>query len=241
MQDQLRPQTSQPTMDAKWAAVVNDQLYPMPRRRLKARVILEQTGLGPGLALVRDFNSPNDLGFEPDVLVDLAEGNVFRAESVCSLVNAVSAATPPKLAFVVDDHWELTVQPHQTGSTLRGLFALSGTVLLFRDFESPTDIAIDDDSHVDFADGPVFVTQKGASNGITIIVEATPHEWLSSKIAYGEVVTLFDPTYPQHPELTYSVRYKKGPKQNPEGILAPGASVKVKEGMVFNVSSTCQS
>ena len=76
---------------------------------------------------------------------------------------------------------------------------------------------------------------------VTIIVEGTPHEWPKDLITYAEVVTLEVPDYGQHPEITYSVTYKKGPESNHEGILAPGGSVKVKDGMVFNVSETGQS
>lgn len=76
---------------------------------------------------------------------------------------------------------------------------------------------------------------------VTIIVEGTPHEWPKDEITYAEVVTLEVPDYPQHPEITYSVKYKKGHGNKPEGILAPGASVKVKEGMSFSVSETGQS
>ena len=82
---------------------------------------------------------------------------------------------------------------------------------------------------------------SGPPKGVTIIVVGTPHEWLLPAITYTEVVTLFDPTYPQHPETTYSVTYKKGLHHKPDGILSPGASVKVREGMEFNVSSTGQS
>jgi multiubiquitin len=55
------------------------------------------------------------------------------------------------------------------------------------------------------------------------------------------VVTLEVPDYAQHPEITYSVKYKNGHGDKPEGVLAPGASVKVKEGMIFSVSETGQS
>ncbi len=82
---------------------------------------------------------------------------------------------------------------------------------------------------------------SGEPRTVTIIVEGTQHDWLKPSITYTEVVTLFDPTYPQHPETTYSVTYKHGPAHKPEGILTPGASVKVKNRMVFNVSSTGQS
>lgn len=76
---------------------------------------------------------------------------------------------------------------------------------------------------------------------VTIIVEGTAHEWPKEMITYAEVVTLEVPDYPQHPEITYSVTYKRGHGNKPEGVLVPGASVKVKEGMVFNVSETGQS
>lgn len=82
---------------------------------------------------------------------------------------------------------------------------------------------------------------SGEPRGVTIIVEGTPHEWLEPKISYAEVVTLFDPTYPQHPEITYKVTYDHGPAHKPEGILVPGASVKVVDRMVFHVSPTGQS
>jgi hypothetical protein len=76
---------------------------------------------------------------------------------------------------------------------------------------------------------------------VTIIVEGTPHEWPKGDITYAEVVTLEVPDYPQHPETTYSVKYKRGHGEKPEGTLSTGGSVKVKEGMVFSVSETGQS
>lgn len=76
---------------------------------------------------------------------------------------------------------------------------------------------------------------------VTIIVDGTPHEWPKTEITYAEVVTLEVPDYPQHQDILYSVTYKRGHSDKPEGTLAPGASVKVKEGMIFNVSETGQS
>ena len=75
----------------------------------------------------------------------------------------------------------------------------------------------------------------------TIIVEGTPHEWPEEEITYAEVVTLEVPDYPQHPEITYSVKYKDGPRNKPEGTLSRGGSVKIIEGMIFSVSPTGKS
>lgn len=76
---------------------------------------------------------------------------------------------------------------------------------------------------------------------VTIYVEGTSHTWPKTEITYAEVVTLEEPNYAQNPQITYSVTYKRGQGNKPEGTLAPGASVKVKEGMRFSVSETGQS
>ncbi len=77
---------------------------------------------------------------------------------------------------------------------------------------------------------------------VTIIVEGTPHEWPKGEISYEEVVTLEVPDYAQHPDINYSVKYKRGLGEKPEGLLVKGdAPVKVKDGMVFSVSETGQS
>lgn len=77
---------------------------------------------------------------------------------------------------------------------------------------------------------------------VTIVVDGTPHEIpKNDTLTYAEVVTLADPTYPQHPETTYSVTFTRGHGDKPEGILAPGGNVRVKEGMSFRVNRTGQS
>jgi hypothetical protein len=82
---------------------------------------------------------------------------------------------------------------------------------------------------------------QDAKKTVTIIVEGTPHEWPKGEIKYAEVVTLEFPDYPQHPEITYLVKYRNGHGNKPEGTLSLGGSVKVKDGMIFNVSPTGQS
>lgn len=76
---------------------------------------------------------------------------------------------------------------------------------------------------------------------VTIYVEGTPHSWSKDEITYTEVVSLEVPDYSQHPEVTYTVTYERGHGDKPEGALARGASVKVKDGMRFNVTDSGQS
>ncbi len=77
---------------------------------------------------------------------------------------------------------------------------------------------------------------------VTIVVDGSPYEVPKKEdISYAEVVTLADPSYPEHPEKTFSVTYTRGQGNKPEGTLPPGGSVKVKDGMSFIVNPTGQS
>ncbi|MBY3087980.1 hypothetical protein HFO63_25090 [Rhizobium laguerreae] len=81
----------------------------------------------------------------------------------------------------------------------------------------------------------------GHDKTITIVVNGSPHQVLKKdELTYAEVVTYFDPTYPEHPQTVYSVTYTRGDKPK-EGTLAPGGSVKVKDGMDFHVIPTSES
>jgi hypothetical protein len=225
----------------RWAAVVGDKLVPMPRRHLAATDILFQASAPPNTTLVRDFNSPNDIGFTPSAMVDLAEGNVFRLVAACAQQDNVRPDAEPKLAFVVDDRWEIVVRSMQTVASLRGLFDLDDDTDLLRDVESPRDELLDDDDPVRFADCPVFVTRPATERKLTIIVNARPREWSGRTISFEQVLPLaFDPVRTE-PFILYTVMYSRGPRANPEGELVAGGSVRVKNRMVFLVTETDRS
>jgi hypothetical protein len=226
--------------DAKWGVLIGDKLSPMPRRKMKSKDILHQAGYESDLTLVRDFDTPNDIGFSPEAVVDLGEGNVFRVSSSCERTDVVSCSGSPKLAFIVDDAWEVTVQPHQTGETLRALLGLSDDAELFRDYESPADEPIDDDEPIVFHDGPVF-TVREPSQAITIIVNGQKKHVVGRMISFEALVVLAYGTDDAGPTIVYAITYERGPGANPEGTLSAGRSVKVRNGMVFNVQRTDKS
>lgn len=237
---QLPDSTSHRGADAKWCALIGDKLAPMPRRRMKAQDILHQGGHDSILTLVRDFDTPNDIGFAPDAMVDLGEGNVFRVSASCEHTSNVSCSGSPKLAFVADDAWEVTIQPHQTGETLRALLGISEDTELLRDRESPVDEPIDDDEPIAFSDGPVF-TIRQATHAITIIVNGQKKHVVGRKVSFEALVVLAYGSEDAGPNIVYSITYERGPRVNPEGTLSAGRSVKVRNGMVFNVQRTDKS
>jgi Multiubiquitin len=83
--------------------------------------------------------------------------------------------------------------------------------------------------------------KDGRDKTMTIVVNGTPYTVpKNDELTYAEVVTYFDPTYPQHPQTIYSVTYTRGEKPK-EGTLSPGGSVKAKDGMDFHVIPTSES
>ena len=82
----------------------------------------------------------------------------------------------------------------------------------------------------------------GNDKTVTIYVEGSPHEWPKNEdISYAQVVKLEVPEYTPESNITYSVKWTKAHGDKPEGTLAPGASIKVKDGIRFTVSETGQS
>lgn len=76
---------------------------------------------------------------------------------------------------------------------------------------------------------------------VTIVVNGEPHEVPKDEITFAEVVSLAYPDGRQSSTIVYSVTYRKGPEPKPKGILPEGGSVKVKDGMVFDVRVTDKS
>jgi hypothetical protein len=75
----------------------------------------------------------------------------------------------------------------------------------------------------------------------TIIVNAEEHNWPQHEITFEQVIELGFPGKPQTDTLTYSVMYRKG-EDRKDGILSAGQPpVKVKDGMIFDVTPTDRS
>ena len=118
----------------------------------------------------------------------------------------------------------------------------SADIELLLEREDQPDKVIGDNDDLSLAgDGVEKFKTRPAKASVTITVEGTPHTWTKNKISYDEVVTLEVPDYAQHQEITYSVKYTNGPSNRPDGTLAKGESVRVKDGMNFSVSETGQS
>ena len=83
--------------------------------------------------------------------------------------------------------------------------------------------------------------QVGHEKTFEIIVNAQPKRWVEETINFSQVVALAFPNPVVGANIVYTVAYSHGPKDNPQGTLVDGQSVKVKSGMVFDVTKTDKS
>ena len=76
---------------------------------------------------------------------------------------------------------------------------------------------------------------------VTIIVNGQRKPVETEEISYERIVEIAFPDSPKGPNIFFTVAYRDGHPRQPEGLLAAGDSVKVNEGMVFNVTRTDKS
>lgn len=60
-------------------------------------------------------------------------------------------------------------------------------------------------------------------------------------LSFEQVVRLAYPDPTPGKEYSYTVTYDNGPKENPEGEMVAGDTVRIKDDMVFNVAQTDRS
>jgi hypothetical protein len=86
-----------------------------------------------------------------------------------------------------------------------------------------------------------FYSKQEHHKGFDIIVNAEKHHVEKKRVSFEQIVKLAFPTPPPGQNILFTVTYYNGPKDNPEGVLTAGQSVKVKNEMVFNVKATDRS
>lgn len=81
----------------------------------------------------------------------------------------------------------------------------------------------------------------GQNKEFTILVNSREKTWSEKEVNYDEVIILAFGQVSQDPNVSYTVAYKKGENEKAEGIMVKGDSIKVKDGMRFNVTQTNRS
>lgn len=76
---------------------------------------------------------------------------------------------------------------------------------------------------------------------ITIIVNSREKTVTKKELTFDELVALAFENPPSGEFICFTITYRNGPRNKPEGTLIEGKSVKIKEGMIFNVTATDKS
>jgi len=75
----------------------------------------------------------------------------------------------------------------------------------------------------------------------TIIVNGQQKTVTADELSFDQIVDLaFDPSQ-RGPQIEFTVDYRKGDDKKPKGSLVQGQTVKIKDGMIFNVTATDKS
>lgn len=86
---------------------------------------------------------------------------------------------------------------------------------------------------------------KGKGHGhdkeYTIIVNGRQKVVEAKELSFSEIVALAFDSPPTGPNIIYTITYRRGHGNKPEGTLGEGQTVKVKDGMIFNVTATDKS
>jgi hypothetical protein len=85
-------------------------------------------------------------------------------------------------------------------------------------------------------------SQDKEEKTVAIIVNTRPKQWTEKNISFDQVVSLaYDGNPPSGSDWIFTVTYRKGEDSKKEGTMVEGDTVRVKDGMVFNVTATNKS
>jgi hypothetical protein len=128
-----------------------------------------------------------------------------------------------------------------TGAALYMLGRVAAGLELYRE-------VIGDKEDREIENGPDTVHLKedehfhsGPPKDFTIFVNGRKKEVTTKTLSFDQLVALaFNPVQ-VGPNVMFTITYRKGPHKNPEGTLTEGATVKIKDGMIFDVTETTKS
>lgn len=94
-----------------------------------------------------------------------------------------------------------------------------------------------DDHHHGGHDAPDSHHEKD----ITIVVNGREKTVIGKELSFAQLVALAFDTPPTGENIVFTITYRRGQGEKPEGSLVEGETVKIKKGMIFNVTATDKS
>jgi hypothetical protein len=148
-----------------------------------------------------------------------------------------------KLDFFINGKPIISDRQYILGKQIRKLAGIPEGDQLFLAIPGPwEDERINDNEFIDLArpGKEKFYSQSKIVDYI-LVVNGREKTWKHEIISYAQVVELAFGPVQEVEQTVYTVLYKKGPSQNPEGSMVKGDTVFVKNKMIFNVTATSRS
>ena len=79
----------------------------------------------------------------------------------------------------------------------------------------------------------------GHNSQVTIVINGRPVQVSEKELSFEQIVVLSG--LPSDDQTIFTITFRRGEGSKPEGTLVAGQSVKIKEGMIFNVTPTNRS
>lgn len=153
------------------------------------------------------------------------------------------------IAFQADRLFRFTIDRRQiswghptiTGAILKQLAGFTGhTHDLYQVVPGGQDVLIGDEDIVNL-DAPSVERFVSRLREITIIVNGRRKKVRATELTFEQIVALAFDNPPSGDGVQFTVQFTRGPEERPSGALVEGQSVKIKNGMEFDVTSTNRS
>ena len=82
---------------------------------------------------------------------------------------------------------------------------------------------------------------QGHDKDVTIVVNGRQKVVTAKEMTFADIVALAFDNPATGPNVVFTITYRRGHGEKPEGTLVEGESVKIKDGMIFNVTETSKS
>lgn len=155
------------------------------------------------------------------------------------IVNTSEEAEAKREVWIHIDRERYKSPDPTTGAALYALGKVGAHRELFREVDGDREDALvpRDESTIRLRLDEHFYSEKD----FTIIVNGRKKVVTTKELSFKQIVALAFNPVPTGPNILFTITYEHGPHANPEGTLMEGASVKIKDEMIFNVRQTDKS
>jgi hypothetical protein len=154
----------------------------------------------------------------------------------------VARAEENEVRIHIDEHQYESPNP-TTGMALYKLGRVGLGLVLYREVTGDREdkVVPDGPERVRLKMDEHFHSGRPEEKEFTVIVNGRKNEVTTEHLSFDQVVALAFNPVPTGPNILFTITYRRGPRENPEGSLLEGQTVKIKDGMIFNVTQTDKS